>query len=132
MKRAISILCLSLALLLSSCATMISGTRKEVEIRSSDPDAQLIIDGESRGFGTQTIELERDETHVIEVIPTKGDPRRVNLNPRANILVILNALLPGGTIASAIDWITGAAFNLEPDAVEFDFTQPDGSQYKDQ
>ncbi len=132
MRHLISSLCLGSSLLLSSCATIISGTREDVEIRTTDPDSQLIIDGESHGFGSQTVALERDRDHVIEVIPTKGDPRRVNLNPRANILIIINALIPGGTVASIIDWITGAAFNLEPDAVEFDFTQPDGSQYKDQ
>ncbi len=126
------IACLIAAMLLSSCATVISGTREEVEIKTSDPHAQVIIDGESHGFGSQAPELERDELHVIEVIPTKGAPRRVNVSPRANIWVILNAFLPGGTVASIIDWITGAAFNLEPDAVEFDFSRPDGDQYKGQ
>lgn len=124
--------CLIATLMLSSCATVISGTREEVNITCSDPQAQVIIDGESHGFGSQAPALERDELHVIEVIPTKGDPRRVNVSPRANIWVILNAFLPGGTVASIIDWLTGAAFNLEPDAVEFDFSKPDGDQYKEQ
>lgn len=130
--RLFYIFAMSAALLLSSCATVLDGTREEVKIDSSDPDAQLLIDGETHGFGSQSVELERDEDHVIEVIPTKGDPRRVNISPRVNLLVVFNALLPGGTVASIIDWITGAAFNLEPDEVEFDFSQPDGSQYKDQ
>lgn len=126
------ITCLIAAVLLSSCATVISGTREEVKITTSDPQAQVIINGESHGFGSQAPALERDELHVIEVIPTKGDPRRVNVSPRANIWVILNAFLPGGTVASIIDWLTGAAFNLEPDSVEFDFSRPDGDQYREQ
>lgn len=132
MKRPFALAALATALQLSSCATIFSGTRDEVEIRTSDPDAELVIDGKSHGCGTQTIELERDKDHIIEVIPTKGDSRRVNLNPKFNILIIFNAIIPGGAVASFIDWMTGSAFDLEPDCVEFDFTQPDGSQYKDQ
>lgn len=118
------------ALLLCSCATVISGPREEIEIRTSDPNSQLIINGESHGFGSQTVALERDIDHVIEVIPTKGAPRRANVNPRANVLILMNAFLPGGSVAAIIDWITGAAFNLEPDCVEFDFSRPDGSQHQ--
>ena len=59
MKRPFALAALATALQLSSCATIFSGTRDEVEIRTSDPDAELVIDGKSHGCGTQTIELER-------------------------------------------------------------------------
>ena len=122
---------LAAALLCSSCATIISGRKQSVSITSSDPQSQVIIDGESHGFGSRTVSLARDEMHVIEVIPTKGAPRRANINSRANIWIILNAIIPGGFIATITDCLTGAAFSLNPDSVEFDFSQPDGAQHKD-
>lgn len=127
--RLSSALLLGPALLLSSCATIFSGTHDEVEVKISDPEARLVIDGKPLGNGTQVVDLTKYEDHIIEVIPTKGAPRRVNLSPTPNILVLLNAIIPGGTIATLIDCLTGAAFNLSDDSVEFDFSRPDGSQY---
>lgn len=129
--RLSSTLILGPALLLSSCATILSGTREEVEVKISDPKSRLVIDGKPLGSGSQVVDLTKYEDHIIEVIPTKGAPRRVNLNPTPNILVLLNAIIPGGTIASLIDCLTGAAFNLSEDSVEFDFSRPDGSQYNE-
>jgi len=50
---------------LSSCSLFVRETNQPVVITTSDPNAQIFVDGVPVGVGTATTEMKRDEGHAI-------------------------------------------------------------------
>ena len=67
-----------LPLLLCSCsfvATIVGGPKQTVEIRASEPNAELYVDGEKLGPGPHTVRLSRGSSHRIDAT---ADPARTS------------------------------------------------------
>ncbi|NII84896.1 MULTISPECIES: PEGA domain-containing protein [unclassified Pedobacter] len=117
MKRIFNIAAVSATLLLSSCATIFTGTKQTVQINSNPPAATIEVDGVKagvtpmavplkKGFTGQTISLKLDgyETKTFQPVTT--------FNPVA----VLNLL---GMIGWAVDAATGAMMKYDPKVYEF-------------
>ena len=131
-------LCLVYGLSLTGCASIIHGTRQDVLITSTPPDAKVAIfrriasasassteaeaaapDGRpSRVLYTQTytpgtVSLERDNRYAV-IFEKEGYGREeVALDPVVNGWVFGNIFF-GGLIGLTIDFINGAAYHLSP------------------
>lgn len=112
-------------MMLNSCATIISGSHQEINIKTDRQDAHVIVDGHYQGKGNQAVKLTRDEVHIIDVVPVKGEPLSKNLEKSLSPVILFNLLIPVGTTVGAIvDFITGACYKFDEEEVEFLFDSP--------
>lgn len=119
MKKVFNLVALSATLLLSSCATVFTGTKQTVQINSSPPAADIEVDGVKvgvtpmavplkKGFSGQTVSLKLDGYE------TKTFQPAVTFNPVA----ILNLL---GVVGFVIDAATGSMMKYDPKVYDYKF-----------
>lgn len=118
----LSVGAVALALLLSGCATLFSGSTQDVSINSEPTNADIIVDGNKRGKTPATIEINRPEKgDPPEIILRKeGYPER-KLTPTKNFnnVTLLNVLNPFNyvgvpVLGFGIDWFSGALWKYRP------------------
>ena len=98
--------------MLSSCATMFSGTTQKVTITPNPPDADVLIDGANRGKTPIELSLKKELTGKPIEIKKEGYQNRI-LTPSTsfNTTAIVNIFVPIGFV---IDAITGAMMKYSP------------------
>ncbi len=117
---ALTLLC-GLAVALTSCATVISGTKQTVTIDSYPPGA-LVKLGYQTGTTPVTFSVPKGRDRVVQV--SQGPDKRVvplrrELDP-VTLLNIIPPLWPG----FIVDAVTGAITKYDPDVIYVDFTAP--------
>ncbi len=110
------------AILLNSCATILTGTTQRVTIDSYPPGAEIVIDGRIMGNTPARVNLDRDINHFMDdgkdiqlVLPgyySEGYYLGVDIEPTC----ILNVLCP---IGFALDAVTGAMVRFDSDYYNF-------------
>ncbi|WP_031427105.1 PEGA domain-containing protein [Flavimarina sp. Hel_I_48] len=120
-----SILLLSV-LLLSSCATIISGSRQNVEINSEPGSAEVYINGIEIGNTPVQKNLKRNQEYSLVLKLDGYEPYETKLERKFNAWYIGNIAF-GGLIGLIIDPITGAMHKLKPE--EIDGTLKSGTTY---
>jgi hypothetical protein len=115
MKRKI-IFGLSVAFLMSSCATIVSGSRQVVKFDSTPTAATIIIDGVERGKTPFETKLRRADEHTV-VIKLEGfKTYETKLTKKFNAWYLGNIIF-GGLIGVIVDPLTGAIYSLSPNKV---------------
>ena len=112
MKNAI--LALLLLAILSGCGTLFTPDIKAIPLHSNPVEAEVIIDGVSRGLTPMTLELSNRESHVI--LFQKEGYRSVTCELHATVnnkIVVLDIL--GGLVPVIVDAATGGLRILEQD-----------------
>jgi hypothetical protein len=116
---------LGIALLTTSCATIVTGTTQDITINSAPQPAEVHIYPGSGGPGgpevgsgrtPMGIALARDKEYTVNVSSPGYQDVRVKINKSFNPWVIGNIccfIIIGG----AIDLITGAFWKLEPNSI---------------
>lgn len=127
MKKTVLIATLSLSLLISSCATIISGSKQKVNFRSNPAAASIFIDEVEVGKTPFEIKLERKKEHHVMIKLDGYQTYETNLTKKFNAWYIGNILF-GGLIGIIIDPITGAIYNLSPDEVNAEMSK--GTAFK--
>ena len=107
---------LSLTLLMSSCATIISGSKQNVKFSSNPSTATIFIDEVEVGKTPFEIKLARKSQHSVMLKLEGYQTYETKLTKNFNGWYIGNILI-GGIIGLIIDPITGAMYNLSPDQV---------------
>ncbi len=103
--------------LLSSCASIIHGTRQNVSVNSIPSGAKVIVKGVEMAKTPAVIELKRNVKDIVLRFEKDGyEPVEVALNRKVDGWVAGNIIF-GGLIGLAIDFIDGAAYNLSPSEV---------------
>lgn len=105
-----------LSLLMSSCATIISGSKQNVRFSSNPSTATIFIDEVEVGKTPFEIKLARISEHSVMLKLDGYQTYQTRLTKSFNGWYIGNILL-GGIIGLIIDPITGAMYNLTPDQV---------------
>jgi len=124
-------ICKSIILLflfsLSSCATIISGSRQKVEITSEPISAKVFINEIEVGNTPNQQNLKRNQNYNL-VLKFEGyETYEINLERKFNAWFIGNIAL-GGIIGIIIDPITGAMHKLKPE--EINGNPKSGTTYK--
>ena len=113
-----SLLCgAGVTFLLSSCASIIHGTRQSVSVNSIPSGAKVIVKGVEMAKTPAVIELKRNKTNIVLCFEKEGcQPVEVALNRKVDGWIVGNIVF-GGIIGLAIDFINGAAYHLNPSEV---------------
>ncbi len=104
-------------IVLTGCATIISGRTQEIGISSSPTGAKVIVNGEEKGKTPIAVKLARKDKHFIRIELEGYKPYEVVLVRKINAWVLGNILF-GGLIGLAVDAITGAIYKLEPEQID--------------
>lgn len=121
-KKPLSLLCLLLGsigitFMLSSCASIINGTRQSVSVNSIPSGAKVIVKGVEMAKTPAIIELKRNETNIVVRFDKDGfEPVEVALNRKVDGWIAGNIVF-GGIIGLVIDFADGAAYHLNPSEV---------------
>jgi hypothetical protein len=113
-------------LCLNSCATIVSGGSQVVEIKATPATAKIFVDGEESGSGTVSAKLKRGKEHVIEVKLDGYRTAKVVTDKGFNAWVIGNLCNGTGILGGAIDFLTGAFWEIDPDHVTVTLQQGTG------
>lgn len=127
MKKTVLIATLSLSLLVSSCATIISGSKQKVNFRSNPAAASIFIDEVEVGKTPFEIKLERKKEHHVMIKLDGYQTYETNLTKKFNAWYLGNIVF-GGLIGIIIDPITGAIYNLSPDEINAEMSK--GTAFK--
>lgn len=79
MRKSILSCTLASTLVLSSCATIISGSKQNVKINSNPTVATVFVDGGEQGKTPLEIKLKRNSDHKIALVLEGYKPYDVNL-----------------------------------------------------
>ncbi len=107
---------LALTLLMSSCATIVSGSRQNVKFSSNPSTATIFIDEVEVGKTPFEIKLARKSEHSVMIKLEGYQTYQTKLTKKFNGWFVGNILI-GGLIGIIIDPITGAIYNLSPDEI---------------
>lgn len=110
----------STTIFLSSCATLISGTKDRIVINSTPPDADVYIDGKQMGKSGQDIMLKRKYANTRAVNLRKEGYEDLNFEIDQKIVGAYWLGFLGAGLPMLIDIGTGAA--LKPKQTEFNRT----------
>ena len=127
MRKTIISSTLVFALLTSSCATIVSGSKQNVKFSSTPAAATIIIDNVEVGKTPFEIKLARKSEHTVMLKLEGYQTYQTKLTKKFNGWYIGNILI-GGIIGLIIDPITGAMYNLSPDEVNAQMTS--GTAFK--
>ncbi|CAM3608090.1 PEGA domain-containing protein [Flavobacterium gelidilacus] len=127
MKTIIKATVLSSVILLSSCATIISGSRQTIEITSEPSTAQVFINEVQVGQTPLQKTLKRNQEYQLTLKLDGYKTYETKLKKKFNAWYIGNILL-GGFVGLIIDPITGAMYQLKPEQIDGNLKS--GTTYK--
>jgi hypothetical protein len=104
------------AMLLSSCATIMHGTKQSIGISSNPANAGVWIDGQYYGQTPMIAKLARQDNHFLRIELEGFMPYEVTLTKQMSGWVFGNVIF-GGLIGVAVDAITGGIYRLTPEQV---------------
>ncbi|MGE5943747.1 MAG: PEGA domain-containing protein [Flavobacteriales bacterium] len=110
-------LLLSSLVLLSSCATIISGSRQSVEISSEPSSATVYVNEIKIGKTPVQKKLKRNQEYQLILKLDGYKTYETKLEKKFNAWYIGNIVF-GGLIGIIIDPITGAIHKLEPEEID--------------
>jgi uncharacterized protein YceK len=118
MKKTFLIAGITIALLFSSCASIISGSKQNINFNSTPSGATVWVDDVNLGVTPVIAQLERIKKNQKVKIELQGyKPYELILNRKTNGWIWGNILF-GGIIGIIIDASSGAMYRLTPDQIE--------------
>ena len=102
--------------ILTSCATIISGTTQSVNFNSTPSSATIFDNGMQIGKTPLSAELSRKKDHAITIKLDGYQPYEIMIRKEFNAWYIGNIIF-GGIIGLVIDPLTGAIHKLTPDQI---------------
>ncbi|MGL5100360.1 MAG: PEGA domain-containing protein [Fusobacteriaceae bacterium] len=122
MKKLSMVLLLGLTILLTGCATIMTGTSQRVAVNSSVSNAKVYVDGSLRGEAPIILDLATKKDYTIKIEAEGYAPYTEVLRNKASGWVWGNIFL-GGIIGLGVDMITGGLYVLEKDTINGQFYQ---------
>jgi len=102
---------ITLSVILSGCATVISGVDQDVTFNSVPGDATVIINSIPRGTTPLTVSLKRRGHYEVTLEKEGYYPTNFVMRRKVNPAIIGNILV-GGVIGVGVDAATGAMWDL--------------------
>ncbi|NNF35541.1 MAG: PEGA domain-containing protein [Saprospiraceae bacterium] len=119
MRRIKIFLLAGLFLGLSSCGTIILGSKQSVGISSTPSSAKIFINDEEVGLTPNTIDIKKSDAKSFEVrIELNGYESFETVLTRKTSGWIAGNIVFGGLIGLAVDFATGGAYVLTPEQIE--------------
>ena len=99
--------------ILPSCATIVKGTTESISVASNPTNADVTVDGLSRGLTPLSLELRRKRDHLVTIQKEGYQPQSIPVFKSIGGAVWGN-ILAGGLIGWGVDAASGAQYNLDP------------------
>ena len=122
MKKTFMLLGVASLFFLSSCATIVSGSRQTVKFDSTPTNATVFIDETEVGKTPFEAKLERKREYEVEIRLEGYEPYKTKLTKQFNAWYIGNIVF-GGIIGLVVDPITGAIYKLTPNEINAQLQQ---------
>ena len=122
MKKIIFSLGVLSTLILSSCATIVCGSKQNISFNSTPANASIYINEVEVGKTPFQTKLERKKEHSVVIKLDGYKPYETKLTKKFNAWYLGN-LIFGGIIGLVVDPITGAIYELSPDQVNAQLQQ---------
>lgn len=122
MKKTIFSLTLLSTLMLTSCATIVCGSKQEVSFNSTPANASIFINEVEVGKTPFKTKLERNKEHSVVIKLDGFKPYETKLTKKFNAWYIGNIVF-GGLIGLIVDPVTGAIYQLSPKEVNAQLQQ---------
>lgn len=116
MRKVIIFTALAVSLILTSCATIISGTRQNVKFSSNPSSAIIFIDEVEVGKTPFELRLTRISEHSVMIKLDGYQTYETKLTKKFNAWYLGNIVF-GGIIGLVVDASTGAIYNLSPSEI---------------
>ncbi len=111
------IIALSLLASMTSCATIMHGTRQSVGIASNPTDASVWVDRNFVGSTPIIVDMSRKDNHIVRLELEGYQPYEINFSRQLSGWVFGNIIF-GGFIGLAVDAVSGGIYMLTPDQVQ--------------
>jgi len=101
---------------LSACSTVLNTTTQEVELKTTPPNAKIIVDGKKFGMSPQVVNIDRGGNHVVKFELDGFETYETQLTRKISFWFwgnALNGFIPG----MIIDMFTGSMYNLLPEKI---------------
>lgn len=108
--------------MLTSCATIVSGSKQEVSFNSTPTNASIFINEVEVGKTPFKTKLERNKEHSVVIKLDEFKPYETKLTKKFNAWYIGNIVF-GGLIGLIVDPVTGAIYQLSPKEVNAQLQQ---------
>ena len=122
-------LTLFLALVLTGCATIVTGTSTDVAIQSDPQEAEIKINGQDYGDTPKTVTLDSDRSHTVELQLEGYETETVQFRKSTSGWLAGNILL-GGIPGLIIDVASGGMYVLSPKQLNADLDETETSAQK--
>lgn len=113
------ILFLFIASFLSGCASIFHGTKQSVTFDSAPQGAEVFIDGTSRGKTPLTVKLGKNDYETVMIKKDGYDTIVRPLETSYDAIALLNIFWD----LSTTDFLTGAAYEYEPNSYYFNLSK---------
>lgn len=110
---------------LSSCATIMHGTRQSVGIASNPSCANVWVDRNFVGNTPLIVEMKRNENHFVRIELEGYEPYEATFSKQLSGWVFGNIIF-GGVIGLAVDAVSGGIYSLTPDQVQAEMRMDNG------
>lgn len=114
--KSLTLILLSLATL-TSCATIMHGTRQSIGISSNPSNANVWVDRTFVGNTPIIVNMSRNDNHFVRIEIEGYLPYEATFSKQLSGWVFGNIIF-GGIIGLAVDAITGGIYKLTPDQVQ--------------
>lgn len=112
MRSFLMLLCL---LLLASCSTIIKGTSQAITFTSTPSGAEVLIDGVSMGVTPLTVKLKKNKYSTVLIKKVGYYAQTKPIDKEYDPTTLFNITWDSSTT----DFITGAAYEYEPNHYNF-------------
>lgn len=103
-----------LLVVVSSCATILHGTRETVEVKTN-PEGATVTDGCMLWVTPAKIDLQRKNDYHLFVFKKGYKPQVVRVKRVIHPAVVGNMVLPGSVVWLGVDILSGAEWELVPE-----------------
>ena len=117
MKKIYLIAGFAIACLISSCGTIIHGSRQDVSISSNPGSALVTINNQEIGKTPVTTSLSRKDNHTVKIELDGYLPYETKFTRKVDGWIAGNIVF-GGLIGLAVDAISGGMYKLTPDQIQ--------------
>ena len=116
-KKSATLLGLSALTFLSSCATIMHGTRQSIGISSYPSNASIWVDRNFVGNTPMIVEMSRKDNHIVQIALEGYLPYEATFTREVSGWVFGN-LVFGGVIGLAVDAVSGGIYRLTPEDIQ--------------
>lgn len=113
---------ITLLTLLSSCASIMNGTRQPIGICTNPSNAEVWLDNTFVGKSPIILEMTRSHNHYLRIELEGYEPYAIAFTREISGWVVGN-LAFGGFIGLAVDALTGGIYKLTPDQVQVELRE---------